>query len=143
MDSDPLSRILAGYLYITSNCSQSAHNSCERVGFFFKWVIWICVRSFTETAGSLNNPETRRTTSYECFKTRCLNAPLNIYYISYGAGILKILGNDKSPCFSCQIPTRALGLETICMQNRRRDLNRKSFFLSVMVKQVDLNSESN
>ena len=50
---------------INSNCSQPAHNSCERLGVYFSvGYIYICVGSSTESAGSLRNPETWRTPSY-------------------------------------------------------------------------------
>ena len=48
----------------TSNSSQPAENSYERVGVWFSVGYVDRVRSSAESAGSLHNPETRRTPSY-------------------------------------------------------------------------------
>ena len=57
-DSDPLA---------ASSVRLCAQNS-QREGRspVFKWDVWIDVGSTTQTAGSLRNPETRRTPSYIC-----------------------------------------------------------------------------
>ena len=62
-DYDPLVRVLCGLL-ITSKVRNPRRILPKGSESVFQWNVWIGVESSAETAGSLRNPETRRTPSY-------------------------------------------------------------------------------
>ena len=69
-DSDPL--VASSVRAFCTQNSQRQGRGLQREGRspVFKWDVWICVGSTTETAGSLCNPVTRRTQSYACASIR-------------------------------------------------------------------------
>ena len=83
VDSDPLVGNLCGLIisYFVRNTHKFLTRGTE---WTFQWDTQICVRSSTETVGSLRDPETRRTPSYVCpvpLNAKVLNLILNIFNI--------------------------------------------------------------